>query len=144
MTVQALNTEDPQSVLPDQYYSGEVRIPGLDGERRLMLAVLEDAVLICQRNALTRSPEKRQEFKEAREWIEDDDTVWPFSFENICSVLGIDAEYVRAGLRSRGRASSSRRRSLDPIAPRIVPLSARGVESCSDNRQDDDSLKIAS
>jgi hypothetical protein len=142
MASQLLNTEDPQSLLPDQYFSGEVRIPGLDGERRLMLAVLEDAVLMCQRNALARSPDKRQEFREAREWIEAEDTSWPFSFENICSVLGIDAQYVRAGLRARTKLAGKRRRAAEPLVPRIVPLVPRAASD--EGQPDDDRLQIAS
>jgi hypothetical protein len=26
------------------------------------------------------------------------DTSWPFSFENICALLGIEADYLRSGL----------------------------------------------
>jgi hypothetical protein len=140
---QVLNTEDPQSLLPDQYFSGEVRIPGLDGERRLMLAVLEDAVLICQRNALARTPDKRQEFRDAREWIEAEDATWPFSFVNICSVLGIDAEYVRAGLQARTSRAGKRRRVAEPLIPTIMPLVTRTAPS-EDEPADDARLQIAS
>jgi hypothetical protein len=123
MTSQALNTSDPQSMLPDQYFSGESRMPGLDGERRLMLAVLEDAVIVVQRYALARDPEKRQECLEAREWIASRDTSWPFSFDNICNVLGIDPEYIRGGLRARSVAG--RKNSLPQREIRIMPLLAQ-------------------
>ncbi len=150
MTSQVLNTSDPQSLLPDQYFSGEARMPGLDGERRLMLAVLEDAVIVYQRYALSRDPEKRQECNEAREWIGSHDTTWPFSFDNICNVLGIDPEYIRAGLRAHD--VRSRKSALPQREPRIMPLlSRRSVRAVDvsveetieiDSKQDD--LQIAS
>jgi hypothetical protein len=110
-----------------------------------MLAVLEDAVLVYQRYALARDPEKRQERKEAGDWIESADVTWPFSFENICNVLGIDPEYVRNGLRAtdvRGRSAT-----LTPREPRIIPLLARR-ESCgritSETKEKETDLQIAS
>lgn len=144
MSSEAVNTSDPQSLLPDQYFSGEARMPGLDGERRLMLAVLEDAVLVYQRYALSRDPEKRQECKDAREWIASHDTTWPFSFDNICNVLGIDPEYVRSGLAAhdvRNRSKSS----LPQRAPRIVPLLAhRESRGAASGTTKEALLKIAS
>jgi hypothetical protein len=107
-------------LLPDQYFSGEARMPGLDGERRLMLAVLEDAIVVYQRYALARDPEKRQECTEAREWIASRDTSWPFSFDNICNVLGIDPEYIRCGLRTHD--VRTRKSVLPQREPRIMPL----------------------
>lgn len=143
MTSQVVNTSDPQSLLPDQYFSGEARTPGLDGERRLMLAVLEDAVIVYQRYALARDPEKQQERKEAGDWIDSVDVTWPFSFENICNVLGIDPEYIRSGL----RATDVRRRAgtFPQRAARIMPLLARRDRSgmiASETKESD--LKIAS
>ena len=143
MTSQVVNSSDPQSLLPDQYFSGEARFPGLDGERRLMLAVLEDAVFVYQSYALARDPEKRQECVAAHEWIESPDTSWPFSFDNICNVLGIEPEYIRSGLRSRSvRARGS---SLPQREPRIVPLLNRreGGRSVTARPSDAD-LQIAS
>lgn len=143
MTSQVVNTSDPQSMLPDQYFSGEARTPGLDGERRLMLAVLEDAVIVYQRYALARDPEKRLERKEAGEWIESGDTTWPFSFENICNVLGIDPDYIRNGLRATD--VNRRRAKLPQREPRIMPLLARRAASGSmDSGTKQADLKIAS
>src|SRR5437764_1451306 len=41
-----------------------------------------------------------QLFQEAETWIEDPDRTWLFSFQNICDVLDIDADYLRRGLRA--------------------------------------------
>jgi hypothetical protein len=32
-------------------------------------------------------------------WVANAAMDWPFSFENVCATLGLDADYVRAGLR---------------------------------------------
>jgi hypothetical protein len=39
-------------------------------------------------------------FRDAEEWIDSDDRAWIFSFQNICDVLSIEAEYLRRGLRA--------------------------------------------
>jgi hypothetical protein len=69
-----------------------------DPEHRLMLAVLEDALMTFQSGLASRVPTKRQHFCEVERWIRSRDTDSLFSFENICSVLKIDPDYVRAGL----------------------------------------------
>ncbi len=88
----------PDTLLPHQYFETVRRKAYLEPEKRLMLAVLEDAVLCFQDNVLAQSGKRKKLFEEAEEWIleEDDDGV--FSFENICEVLGLDPRYVRQGL----------------------------------------------
>jgi hypothetical protein len=54
----------------------------------------------------------RRLFDEAEGWIENTDTRWPFSFENVCVLLDLEAEYVRRGLRAakaRARTSGGQR-----------------------------------
>lgn len=49
-------------------------------------------------------------FCEAEEWILEEDGDWPFSFENVCEVLGLNPRYVRQGLirwRNKKLAKSS-------------------------------------
>jgi hypothetical protein len=66
------------------------------GERELMRAVLEDAIY-CLAGEVGPSRERPQLAGEARTWIVDSDARWPFSFDNICDALGIEA----GGLRSK-------------------------------------------
>lgn len=68
------------------------------GEERLMYAVLEDAVRCFEEGELTADRHKKRLAREAEEWIRADDISWPFSFENVCAHLGLDAEYMRRGL----------------------------------------------
>src|SRR5215470_19985921 len=91
---------EPDVLLPAQYFAAFRRSGGLERERLLMLAVLEDAIDCFQKYAFVRDPRGRQMFEEAREWVGSTDRGWLFSFENICDTLEINAEYVRRGLRT--------------------------------------------
>jgi hypothetical protein len=90
---------EPDVLLPAQFFSAFRRIGGLDRERLLMLAVLEDAVDCYQKYAFAKDPRGQQLFSEAEEWVGSDDKGWLFSFENICDTLEIAPGYVRRGLR---------------------------------------------
>lgn len=64
-----------------------------------MHAVLEDAVN-CVRQGLQATGHRKQRVaREAEDWVLSDDAEWPFSFLNICAVLGLDPQYIRRGLR---------------------------------------------
>lgn len=105
----------PDTLLPSQYFDRIRRRASSDGERRLMVAILEDAVDVYRKQAGARDRKRRQLFEDAEEWIESDDTSWLFSYQNICDVLGIDAGYLRKGLRVwKQRAGGDR--------GRVVPL----------------------
>jgi len=89
---------EPDVLLPAQFFAAFRRISGLDRERLLMLAVLEDAVDCFQKYAFAKDPRGRQLFAEAAEWVDSFDKGWLFSFENICDTLEIAPGYVRRGL----------------------------------------------
>ncbi len=107
--------------MPDQFFSTLSKQPRVEGERRLMLAVLEDAVTCYHRFALARDERGRHEFAEARAWIESTDRDWPFSYENVCDVLGIDPAYIRDGLR-RQAPKREAATSIQRVEPHIMPL----------------------
>lgn len=88
----------PDTLLPSQFFDRVRRRSEHDGERRLMIAVLEDAVDVYRKQVGARDPRGQQLFIEAEEWIEDTDRSWLFSFQNICDVLDIDSDYLRRGL----------------------------------------------
>lgn len=70
-----------------------------DGEKRLMLAILENATEDFQKYALATDKRRRQLFQDAEEWIFDSEDHSLFSFENICEHLQLDPEYMRQGFR---------------------------------------------
>ena len=99
----------PDTLLPSQFFDRVRRRTEHDGERRLMIAVLEDAVDVYRKHAGARDPRGEQLFQEAEAWIDDPDRTWLFSFQNICDVLGLDASYLRRGLHTwKGRALEER------------------------------------
>lgn len=88
---------EPDTLLPEQFFSLLGRKP-IQGEKRLLLAMLEDAVHCFQTYVLAKKPHERRLFQEAEEWIDSTDTLWFFSFENICDILGIHPGRLRSAL----------------------------------------------
>lgn len=88
----------PDTLLPTQYFAALRRKSEQEPERRLAIAVLEDAVDCFQKHLLAHDRKSRQLFVDADEWISSDDRSWPFAFENICDLLQINSEYLRRGL----------------------------------------------
>jgi hypothetical protein len=68
-----------------------------DGEKRLMLAMLESATEDFQKYALANDRRGIELFEAAEEWILATDNPSFFSFENICAHLELDPGYMRKG-----------------------------------------------
>src|SRR5437660_8082184 len=100
----------PDTLLPPQFFDRVRRRSEHDGERRLMIAVLEDAVDVYRKQLGSQEARGQQLFREAEQWLEDTDRSWLFSFENICDVLDINAEYVRRGLHAMKQRGAPARR----------------------------------
>ncbi len=85
----------------DSILGGEAERPEITASprNRLMLAVLEEALVTFQRGLNAHRAEQRRSFHEVDRWVASRDTDWPFSFENICTTLQIDPDYVRRGLK---------------------------------------------
>ncbi len=99
----------PDVLLPSQF-GGTSRQRGSSSvaERRLLVTLLADAIDCFRKYVRPRNAQHRRLFNEAEAWIMDEDKppiVDPhggacgFSFEYVCEVLDLDAEYVRTGLR---------------------------------------------
>ena len=118
----------PEVVLPIQldHLAGRRTTP----ERRLMLAVLEDAVHVYQVGCLSTHTGGRLQARETAEWFGSDDTSSPFSFVTICEVFGLDPDYLRAGLRrwkDRHTTAGPRPRGTIPLRIRHVSGSRHHV-----------------
>jgi hypothetical protein len=88
----------PEVILPIQFRE-QVSLRHTDrGEKRLMLAVLEEAVGTFQRHVDAKSRHGQRVFREAEEWLWSNETTWPFAFENICHALEIEPAFLRGGL----------------------------------------------
>jgi hypothetical protein len=103
----------PDVLTPGQYYDGMRADNGCARPiKRLMLAVLEDAVRCYQTYANSRSRAQRRLFVEAEGWLMDRKADGAFAFETICENLGIDPNCLREGLRQW------RLKELDGMNPR--------------------------
>ncbi len=89
---------EPQTILPCQYSEQARNEFSEQPEKRLMLAVLEDAITTFQRCSLGTTRRKRRLLKEIEEWFASADEKWPFSFQNICLALDVNADYLLWGL----------------------------------------------
>jgi hypothetical protein len=96
---------EPGRLMPEQYDDLVRRRHVIDGEKRLMLAVLEDAIRTYLRNADAKDGERRREFLEAKSWFNSEKlgkrgSQNVFSFENLCETLGIEPVSLRQRLRA--------------------------------------------
>jgi hypothetical protein len=98
MTDRSFGLFEPDALLPAQFYAAFRGGSGVKGEKRLMLAVLEDALDCYQKYAASHDGHGQQLFQEALAWILSTDRGWFFSYENICETLEINPEYLRRGL----------------------------------------------
>lgn len=67
-------------------------------EAALMCAVLEDA-LLCFQTQFEIEGRDIHAAREAEEWFFSDDSHALFSFVSICTVLGLEPEFIRKGLK---------------------------------------------
>lgn len=87
---------ETEAVLPSQFF---LRQPtDTTGERRLLFAVLTEAVECFQNHVCTVDRRKQRLFREAQQWLMSD-AIQPFSFRYICDVFALDPSYLRQGLR---------------------------------------------
>ncbi len=129
---------EPDFLVPVQFFDLTRRRSMLDGETRLLFAVLEDAVRCYVKTVNSSRRCDREQFEEVQHWFNSEaGTRSPFSFEYVCDVLTIEPETLRKRLtflsvkdlptkqmRSvgrrqvvrAGRSSRKRSRSGDPAA----------------------------
>ncbi len=103
---------EPDMLLPTQYFAALKRKKYPNGEHRLLVALVRDAVDCFQKHIHARDAKRRQLFIDAEEWIGADDEYTQFSFNNVCEILGMNPDYVRRGLLTwrDGERRSRRRR----------------------------------
>ena len=89
----------PDTLLGEDYASNFRRKFPLEAERTLLLAVLEDGIRCYQENLFAVGGKRRTLFEEAEEWLFSDDANWFCSFVSICTLLSLEPNYIRRGLR---------------------------------------------
>ena len=85
-------------ILAIHQYSECQGTSGRQPEKSLMSAVLLDAIECFQKYPVLHDEYENRLFREAENWILDNDRRWLFSFINICDALTIDPHYLRKGL----------------------------------------------
>ena len=85
----------PDLILPVQYFHPPKK---LSPEHRLMMAIVDDAFRCVEKNRHPKNAQGRRAFREAKLWLLAEEPHWPFSFEQICAVLDLDADAVRQRL----------------------------------------------
>ena len=92
---------EPDIFLASQFCGSGGLSRQLEGEKRLMIAILKDAVECLEKYRDARDGSARINYQNAIEWVEDTSTDWLFSFNNICDLLGFDPAYLRETLLKR-------------------------------------------
>ena len=88
----------PDTLLPAQYFDTVRRRANSEPEKKLMLAILEDAIDCFQKYIFARDGRGKGIFREAEDWILEENSDRLFSFETVCDALGFNPSYVRQGL----------------------------------------------
>ena len=89
----------PDTLLGEDYAANFRRKIPLEPERTLLLAVLEDGIRCFQENLFAVNGKRRTLFEEAREWLFSDDATWFCSFVSVCTLLNLEPNYIRRGLK---------------------------------------------
>lgn len=88
----------PDVLCVDEYLHVYQGRPAETPERRLVAAILRDAVDCYVRDCFTKNRHRKRSFREAEEWFFKSDDYGVFSLENICGILNIDPGYIRRSL----------------------------------------------
>lgn len=114
---------EPDVFLPSQFYGNSGLARQLDGEKRLMIAIMKDAVECLEKYRGSRTSAGKLSYQSAIQWVEDTDTDWLYSFTNICDLLGFDSHYLREQLLKRENRYSK------PLRSRTVTLTAMSASA---------------
>ncbi len=85
---------DFEPIVPAQWVTGDR--DRLQPAKRLMLAVLTDAVELLLQAPVPTVARRALLRRKAAEWMRSNDRRWLFSFLNICETLGFEASRLRS------------------------------------------------
>lgn len=108
---------EPDVLIADQFITARRRRATLSSEKRLMLAVLENALDYYRKYIVATDRNGRALFTEAAEWFESTSNDDIFSFENITETLDINPGYFRRGVAAwRQRLLDTHNRTVEAAA----------------------------
>ena len=123
---------EPDTLLPIQYFEAMRKKHLLEGEKRLILSVLEDAIECFMKCIDSPTSKGQRLFRDADEWISLEDKHWVFSFDNVCDMLDINPEYMRRGLRQwKERKVEAMNRAAEALASQEANHPAAGAPIAS-------------
>jgi hypothetical protein len=96
----AIDSPSPQPFSQSPVLSTLTGLYYEQGEKRLMLAVLIDAIDSIARYQSGQGAHSWGDCREALQWVLAHERGWLFSFENICTTLDIDSVRLRAALQA--------------------------------------------
>jgi len=99
--------------LDDEIISKLFKKVSREGEEKLLLAVLADAIDDFKKYAFSKDQRGQKLFQEAEEWFLEKDDDQLFSFEYICATLRLDPDYIRRGLLSWKQSNLRTRVSVE-------------------------------
>lgn len=91
---------EAECLLPVQYNDLIRKRHTPDGETKLMLAVLKDAIRAYIRNIDGRNAQARREFLETYQWFHSQHQDGVFAYESVCWALGLEPSVLRRWLKS--------------------------------------------
>jgi hypothetical protein len=106
---QSTSVFGPDTLLPAQYFDRFASEAAFQPEKRLMLAVLEEAIATYQRHVSSQTRRSKRLVEDVEEWVNGTESESSFSFDNICAALDLEPEYLRSGM-ARWKAAEERKR----------------------------------
>jgi hypothetical protein len=118
----------------DQYFQTLRRTGFAEPEKKLMLAILDDALRCREKYLYAKDRRGKKLFREAEEWLLSEEDDWVFSFSHVCEVLGYNPSYLRkAGC---GRTPGVSRSNLPAVGSK--PWSTDPFGGLSSKRESED------
>ena len=119
---------EPDVLITDLVAVARRRRAALSGEKRLMLAVMENALDCYQKYIVATDRIGRALFKDAAEWMASTSNEDVYSFENISETLDINPSYFRQGVAAwHQRLLAARSRAAEiPTLESPEPVRAAG------------------
>lgn len=99
---------EPDTISPFQFYGSKQLSGQVDGQKKLMLAILQDAVECLEKYRQSRNCIQQELYQDALDWVRDPAADWLFCFTNVCDFLGFDPTYMRQSLLEREEKASKK------------------------------------
>jgi hypothetical protein len=101
---------EAECLLPVQYNAMLRKRAVPEGESKLLLAVLKDALRAYIKNLQGRTRQAQRDFLEVEVWFNAKNQDGLFAYENVCDALGLEPEMLRKWLKSLPGAEPAARR----------------------------------